>query len=347
MAYKLLNRREFLGTAAAAWTAIAGCATPRPLPKLGEVMTVRGPIAPGELGVTLPHEHVLVDFAPADEVGRHRYDPLEVVETALPYLTEIKQLGVDTLVDATPAYLGRDPRVLVALSERSGLHILTNTGYYGAREDQHLPEHAFTESAEELADRWIAEWKYGIDDSGIRPGIMKIGVDAQPLSDQDAKLVEAAAITHLETGLTIASHTGPAQPALEQIDLIRDLGVHPSAWIWVHAHAEPDLDHHVEAARRGAWVSFDGVSPDTVTRHVNLVVNMRRHRLLHRVLLSHDAGWYSVGEPGGGDFRGFSTLFTDLIPALRKEGLTDEEVVQLVRVNPAEALRIRVRRLQA
>ena len=344
MADKLLNRREFLlaASAAAAWT---GCSAPRPLPQLGQVMTVRGPIQPAEMGVTLPHEHVMVDFAPAGEVGRHRYDLLEVVETALPYLMEIKDLGVDTLVDVTPAYLGRDPRVLQALSERSGLHLVASTGYYGAREDRHLPEHAFDETAEQLAERWITEWATGIDGSGIRPGVMKIGVDAQSLSDIDAKLVRAAAMAHLETGLTIASHTGPAQPALEQIEVLNEVGVHPSAWIWVHAHAEPDIDRHVEAARRGAWVEFDGVRPGTVDRHANLIVNMKRHRLLDRVLVSHDAGWYSVGEPAGGEFRGYTTLFTELIPALREAGLTDEEIDRLVRINPAEALRIRVRKV--
>jgi hypothetical protein len=73
----------------------------------------------------------------------------------------------------------------------SGLYILSNTGYYGANHDKHLPPHAFAESAEQLAARWIREWEHGIDDTGIKPAFVKIGVDAGPLSTIDAKRAEA------------------------------------------------------------------------------------------------------------------------------------------------------------
>lgn len=36
----------------------------------------------------------------------------------------------------TPAYLGKDPELLLKLSELSGLQIVTKTGYYGARNDK-------------------------------------------------------------------------------------------------------------------------------------------------------------------------------------------------------------------
>ncbi len=77
------------------------------------------------------------------------------------------------------------------------MNIITNTGYYGAAGDKYIPKHAYSESAEELASRWINEWKNGIGSTGIKPGFIKIGVDDGPLSDIDKKLVEAAALTHL------------------------------------------------------------------------------------------------------------------------------------------------------
>src|SRR5207302_7308011 len=99
----------------------------------------------------------------------------------------------------TPAFIGRDPRVLAELSRRTGIHVLTNTGYYGAANDKFVPPHAFAESAEVLAARWIAEWHDGIDGTGVRPGFVKIGVDpaaGEPprLSGIDAKLGRAAAL---------------------------------------------------------------------------------------------------------------------------------------------------------
>ena len=70
---------------------------------------------------------------------------------------------------------------------------------------------------------------------------------------------------------------------------------------------------------------------------------MKAEGLLNRVLLSHDAGWYHVGEPGGGTFRPYDTLITALLPALETAGFTSEEIHQLTVVNPADAFAVRVR----
>jgi phosphotriesterase-related protein len=312
-------------------------------PAAASVMTVNGAIAPEQMGTTLPHEHVLVDFAGAEVVSPDRYDRAEVFTTVLPYLQRARTLGVQTLVEATPAYLGRDPLLLKQLADASGMHLLVSTGYYGAREDQHLPRHAFADPADSLAARWIRESMTGIEGTGIRPGFIKIGVDAGPLSEIDRKLIQAAARTHLRTGLTIAAHTGPAAGALDQLAVLEVEGVDPSAWIWVHAQADDDSTYHARAARSGAWISFDGLAPGTVERYVARVGFMKAEGLLHRVLVSHDAGWYHVGEPGGGTFRPYETLFTEFLPALEAAGFTGEEIHQLIAVNPAEAFTVRVR----
>ena len=346
------SRREWLATCLAVLGApLSACASgggpatgvtsPPPNPRPAgsrRIDTVSGPIDPAALGLTLMHEHVLVDFIGASEVSPSRYDADDVFKRALPHLQQVKALGGATLVECTPAYLGRDPRLLRRLAEASGLHILTNTGYYGANQDRHLPRHAFTENAEQLAARWIREWELGIDDTGIKPAFMKIGVDAGPLSAVDATLVRAAALAHKIAGLPIAAHTGDGVAALEELDLIEQAGVPLSAFIWVHAHGEMDTSRHVRAAARGAWVEFDGIGPKSVDRHVALVLGMRAAGHLDRVLVSHDAGWYHVGERDGGQFRPFDTLFTSFVPALQAAGLTDADVRRLLVDNPRRAI---------
>src|SRR5918994_8017486 len=106
------------------------------------IQTVRGVIPAGRLGITLMHEHVLVDFIGADEVSASRYDADQAFAAVLPHLQQARALGCETLVECTPAYLGRDPALLRRLSEASDIHILTNTGYYGAATDRYLPRHA-------------------------------------------------------------------------------------------------------------------------------------------------------------------------------------------------------------
>lgn len=348
-----MDRRVFLksGTAtlgAAALSATVGrpsaaFAGTRPPAETGDIMTVTGPVAPENLGRALPHEHVLVDFVGWEEAGPHRYDRSEVERVVRPHLEVLADAGGDTLFECTPAYLGRDPALLRALSTVTGVQIVTNTGYYGARDDQHVPEHAYSDSVDALAQRWIAEWHNGIGDTGIRPGFIKIGVDAGPLSDIDEKLVRAACRTHLETGLTIASHTGPATPAFDQLEVLDDEGVDPSAWIWVHAQSEEDYSHHLEAARRGAWVEFDGYDPEQTDRYVRWLATMREEDLLDRVLLSHDNGWYSVGEPDGGEFQPYTALFTHLVPALRDDGFSADDIDTLLTRNPARAFAVQTR----
>lgn len=71
----------------------------------------------------------------------------------MPHLQRVRTLGLQTLIEATPAYLGRDPLLLEQLADASGMHLLVSTGYYGARENQHLPRFAFTDPADSLAAR--------------------------------------------------------------------------------------------------------------------------------------------------------------------------------------------------
>jgi phosphotriesterase-related protein len=115
--------------------------------KEGELVTVRGMIPVKEMGVSLIHEHVLVDFIGADSTGYHRWNRSAVVARALPYLIQAKEKGVKTFFDCTPAYLGRDPLLLRELSEKTGIQIVTNTGYYGARNNLFIPPSAFDATA--------------------------------------------------------------------------------------------------------------------------------------------------------------------------------------------------------
>jgi len=147
---------------------------------------------------------------------------------------------VKTILDCTPNFLGRDVALLKMLSEKSGLNILTNTGYYGAVEYKFLPPWAFTDTPEQLATRWIDEAKNGIEGTGVKPGFIKSAVNGKSLTEMEKKLITAAALTHLGTGLTVCTHTGPSIPAFEQIDLLKKNGVAPDAFVWVHAQVETE-----------------------------------------------------------------------------------------------------------
>ncbi|TAE21857.1 MAG: phosphotriesterase [Cytophagales bacterium] len=325
----MTTRRSFLKSLAVA---------PLLRPAKPMIQTVTGPIQASEMGLTLTHEHILVDFIGADQITPDRWDRVKVVAKMLPYLQNLRRLGVRTLVECTPSYLGKDPLLLRELSQKSGVQILTNTGYYGAVDNKYLPPHAHTETADQLADRWVADYQNGIDATGIKPAFMKISVNPGPLSDLHRKLITAAARTHKRTGLTIYSHTGPYVPAFEQIEVLKKEGVDPSAFVWVHAQGS-NMVHYARAVREGAWVSLDSLENENVDQYAQTLLLMKENRFLHRTLLSHDAGWYDPAKPDGGTIdRDFTVLFTKLMPLLNKEGFTKKDWHQLLVENPRTCL---------
>jgi phosphotriesterase-related protein len=343
-----MKRRAFLQVLAGASVASAlhGCVS---RPESGEpwLMTVNGRLPARGLGVTLTHEHALANFQPYEEWLRapRAYDREEVTRRVLPHLQRIVELGCRSFVDVTAVGLGRDPILLRRLSELSGLNILTATGNYAAFDGRFLPQYVRDESVDVLAARWVREFTNGIDGTPVRPGVIKLGFNGGALSEVERKLIRAGAAAHRATGLTIGAHTGPSVAAYQQLAELEAAGVHPSAWIWIHAQNETDPGKYDDAARHGAWISLDGVSPESVALHVDRVVRLRDAGFLNRVLVSQDAGWYSVGEPDGGKFRPYDTVFTEFIPALKGRGFSQDEIDQIFVRNPASAFAVRVRTL--
>lgn len=313
-----------------------------------KIVTVTGEIPVTRMGVTLPNEHVLVDPVSIDSVGLNQYNRDSVIAKVLPYFEELKPYKVATFVDGTPEFMGRDPQLLAEISRRTGINILTNTGWIASDDEKHLPKEIKEMSAEEIASVWINEAKNGIGNTGIKPGFIKIGLNKVQLSETDKKLVEAACLTHLETGLTIVSFTGPADAANEQIKILKKYGVDPSAFIWSHAMEETVSKKILAIALMGAWVEFDGIQEDMLAQIEieKLLLNLKSTRQLNRILLSHDAGWYQPGKPNVRKFRSYSDLFSSFSLLLLSEGFTRDELDQMIIKNPAEAFAVRVRKIK-
>ena len=330
-----LSRRSFLAASVAGLTTAHLVAAAKPAPVIN---TATGPIAADALGLTLIHEHILVDFIGADKITPDRWNRADVVMKMLPHLQQLHTLGVRTIVECTPAYLGRDTLLLRALSEKSGIKLIANTGYYGAVDNKFLPPHAHTETADQLADRWTREFEQGIENTGVRPGFMKISVNPGPLSPLHRKLITAAARTHKRTGMVIYSHTGPYIPAFEQVSVLKREGVDPQAFVWVHAQGS-NMVQYARAVRLGAWVSLDGLDESNVDTYAQNLLLMRENGFLHRTLLSHDAGWYDPAQPNGGPMsRSYTVLFDKLMPLLNERGFTEKDWQQILVKNPAAVL---------
>ncbi len=299
---------------------------------------------PKQMGKTLAHEHILVDFIRNENNRSEAYSTEEAMAHVLSHLEKLKAYGVNTFVECTPIYIGRDVRLLKKISDETGLQILTNTGFYGAQDNRFIPEYTLTMTASMISTFWIAEFDQGIDGTGIRPGFIKIGVNRKPLSDFHATLVRAAALTHKATGLTIMSHTGPAVSTFQQLNILKEENVSPEAFIWTHASDENDWSQLIKAAKMGAWISLDkyGWKEEYAQSYPRILKLMKKEGVLNKALVSHDAGWFDPGQPEH-PFKPYTPFFEELIPRLKKEGFSTNDIKLLLEKNPAKALVVKKR----
>ena len=317
----------------------AGCDSPTVTEFIQDVTD----LAPAQNdAIWLSHEHILVDFIGADSINPEEWNDEDVRQIMLPYLNDLKKFDVRYFVDATPNYLGRDVKLLEKISKASGIKIITNTGLYGARNHLYIPEYAFDKTAEELASMWIDEFENGIDNSEIKPGFIKISVNmADPLHEMDEKLVRAACLTHSKTGLTIGSHTGEAKGLWPQLEILEDMKVDPSAFIWIHAQNESDPQNYLKAAELGCWISLDGLGWE-LEGHLQKIIFARDNQILNRILISHDAGWFDPQKETQ-QVTPYTNIFEKLIPKLDSVGFGPDDIQMLLSTNPRKAFTIGIR----
>ena len=309
---------------------------------MARLQSVRGPIDVDDLGLILAHEHLFTDLRHPGAPGHGEADPEDVVRVMKPYLDEAWDAGITALIECTPPGVGQNPLVLQALAEKTPMAIVMPTGLY---RQQWIPEDKLGMSDAELTAWMVSEIVEGIQGTGVRAGFIKMGVSNEGITEDEARNLKAAGRAAVETGVIVASHTsGPrsGQHALEELDILASQGLPGEQFNWVHAqHA--DVSFHKQAVERGAYVGFDGMSPDQEGRYVRLVMDALEAGLEERILLSHDRGWYRPEEPDGGvnKVRGFTYLVQGFLPRFRREGVSEETIALLTETNPKRAFRMR------
>ena len=330
------SRREFVQSVAVGASAMGtfmNQALGQPTRK-SRIETVTGAIRPKQLGRTLVHEHIMVDFIGADQVSPSRYDAEEVFQVMLPYLKTLRAQGVKSFIDCTPSFLGRDVKILRRLSKATGLQMVTNTGLY---KEPYLPAYAFEQSIDELARQWIREMEEGIEGTGIRAGFIKIAVHREDLKPMQQKIVRTACRTHRATGAAIACHSGHGPAMMQILDILREEKTPAGAFIAVHAGSEKDMGYHQRLAQAGAWLEYDHIGSNPAGEPIRLIKTMLEKDFGDRLLLSMDRGWYRIGEPRGGKVKPYDYFYGEFVPEMKKAGISDAVIRQLTVENPAKA----------
>jgi len=350
-------------------------------------MTVTGPVDTEQLGLTLPHEHIMFDstcFFDAEDptfsrqeglppwkvevmkrgvtletVGELRRDPmlardnliLDDEDVAVRELELFRESGGRTVVDVSPAEMGRRPATFRRIAERTGLNVIASTGHYLAF--THPPEVA-SQSVEEIAEWMIAELNSGIDGTDVRAGIIgELGVSEGGMHPDEEKVLRAGALAHVETGAPITIHN--AIPTEKQgfrvLKVLEAEGADLRRVVMGHmTHTVPAPDYHRAIADTGALIEFDRFGAELyndiwggknfceprdaeVAREIAQLV---REGYEDRILISHDVGFKVQLSSYGG--LGFAHIPRRVLTYLRNLEVSDGAIRQITVGNPARVL---------
>ena len=338
---------------------------------IGKVITVNGPIEPDEVGVTLMHEHLLFTCLMWFLEGKHRslgsdsYTEVTADNAAwlrqFPYRNRENLINTDwqlsarelrrfkmtlgrTVVDSSNRGLGRDVWGLKKIADDVGMNIISGTGYYV---DHAHPWYVASTPVEELAEGMIGDITTGADGTDIRCGIIgEIGT-SDPITENEWKVLHAAAITHHATGAVIqihALHEMRLMPAMLDF-LIDEHSVHPSRIIAAHMDLTTgDREYLERVAEYGTFFELDDFGHPCPTEGVYVSDEDRMSEVEwlvdegheDQLLFSHDIGLKARLASYGGP--GWDHIMNVIIPGLAERGIPADTITKFIVDNPRRAL---------
>ena len=295
------------------------------------IRTVAGDIAACD-GPALVHEHLRIDLT-------HRLAAIVIgAQDEADVVADLRQAaaahGLRLVVDLSVIGSGRDALALRRMSAESGVAVVCATGFYW----DPLPEEAQHASAEDLRDAMVREIEAGVDGSGIRCGVIKIGTDAHPPTQAVERLFRAAALAALATGAPVITHTTRADQAEWQMDILERSGLDLRRALISHFNSV-DVARLEQIARRNVFMGIDQIGfakGPGYAALADLVAGACARGLAGQLILSSDMARRTRLHRHGGT--SYSTVFTHFLPLLRERGVTAAQIDTMLRDNPARLL---------
>jgi len=312
--------------------------------------SVLGKVDASEMLWIYPHEHLLVSMGEcsgetiAKYPGNTEYARRQIAKM----LDELRQYGVNGLIDPTPIGIGRDEAYVEfarSVSSASRIHIFLATGLYVP---SNWPQWAKEWTAEQIGDLFTNELEYGIGETGVRPCFIKAAVGGEFAANEE-KMLTACAIAQRRTGTAIHIHSTGCRR--EIVSFLTALNVSPARIYLAHVDMNTSEEELLWLAERGVrlvttnW-DFPYHIDQAEARRLLKVLIKEGH--LDKILISIDFALsiesrWSVGiwTWDNADRTSYAYLHTGVIPKLRAAGFTDEQLDKIMHDNPLEMLRRR------
>ena len=301
---------------------------------MAKVRTVLGDIDANDLGFTYTHEHLWAN-PPASQKDRDL--ELTNYEASVSELWRFKRAGGHTLVDATTLDYGREAQQLVRMAKETGANVVATTGF---NKHIYFPRWVQALTIEEISQKLVRDVTIGMDGTTAKAGFLKSGSWDQLIHPLEEKATRAMARAQLETGAPVWLHTEAGTMGEEMLDLLEEEGVDLTKVAVGHSDRNADSYYHLQLAKRGAYVQFDGTSkikyyPDSV--RVSLIKNMIENGYVEQLLISADMGRQRYLHAYGGG-PGFEYIIKKFVPRLLSEGISEDHIQTIFVKNPARWL---------
>jgi phosphotriesterase-related protein len=310
------------------------------------VPTAGGEIDSSALGRTLMHEHVFVLTTDVQQ-NTDEWDEDVRVSDAVEKLTALKRAGYDTFVDPTVMGLGRYVPRIERIAAQVDVNIIVATGVYTYDTVPfyflHKGPALGPDFPEPMIDMFVRDLTVGIPGTSTRAAFLKCAIDHFGLTPDVERIMRAVAKAHRQTGAPITVHTHPeSRTGLEVHRVMSEEGVDPARVVLGHSGDSTDADHLAELADFGYILGMDRFGIDVSSpfdARVGIVAELAKRGYADRMVLSQDAACYidwidqdlkPVVLPNWH----FLHIENDVLPALRKQGVTDEQIDQMLVANP-------------
>lgn len=319
---------------------------------MASIETLRGSIQADDLGVTLMHEHIFVrDLELEYNYPQAEWNEDKMVATARAGLASLHAKGVSTLVDLTVMGLGRDIPLILSVASDARINVIVATGYYTHTElpkfFQHFGPGKIIDVPDPLEGMFLRDIREGIANTGVKAGIIKVKSEGAGITPDVERVMVAAARAHKATGVPISTHTDTTVfSGRDQQAVLRRLGVDLERVVIGHSGDTTDLEYLKELMDNGSTIGMDrfGVSSRLPTRdRIETVVKLCEMGYAEKMILSHDAGFYSVFSPPS--YRAqkapewnLEFISDHVLGQLRRSGVSSELINQMMVVNPARIL---------
>jgi phosphotriesterase-related protein len=313
---------------------------------MASVETVRGAVQAEDLGVVLVHEHVRFRDEAVAAQWPGRYDEQLELDAALVAVRAAKDRGVQTIVDPTAMFGGRDVHFMKRVTEETGVPLVACTGIYSY---DHLPHYFQNRDVDMMADHFVEDIELGIQGTDIKAAFLKCAADAAGVTENVEKIHRAVARASLQTGAPIMAHSMPAvSTGPRQVEIFKEEGVDLARVQIAHCGDTDDIAYIEGLIAQGVYVGLDRYGLEMVQsidkRNATAAELLRRGHA-ERLMISQDfcatLDWFPAEiEPiavSSGWIRNWSMtlVFDEVVPALREQGVMDDETFRTIFVeNP-------------